>query len=211
VADDARPVAIDGVTINDVDAGGEAVQLSVRAPVGHLDATPHPGVIAGRVDDMITLTGAVDAIQAALADGAVTWTPQAATDDGTAVIELAIDDLGNSGAGGSQRGTAVLAVHVRAASPIVPVALYSPSPARPEPARPRTPAVAPVAPPEVHTAVPAIPVPPAIGAPRASVAPRARHRAVAWWVVMGGVAIGFALVVALWRRRDDDDGVVADR
>ncbi len=108
----------DAVTIVDTDAGGGAVQVTLSATNGTLTLASTTGLTFsagdGDADATMTFTGTLADIAAAL-DGLV-FTPDAGF-TGAASVDVTVDDLGNSGAGGAASGTGSVAVDVVAVDP----------------------------------------------------------------------------------------------
>ena len=101
------------IVISDVDAGGSPVEVSLTATSGTLTLSGTAGLTFtsgdGASDTSMTFRGTTSDINAAL-DG-LTYAPQADF-SGSATLEVAVNDLGNSGTGPAQADSDVLAIDV---------------------------------------------------------------------------------------------------
>ncbi|MDL5038615.1 DUF4347 domain-containing protein [Comamonas sp. Y6] len=96
--------ALSGISFSDVDAslGTVSVQFSVVPGSGTLSATDASGVtVLGSGTDTLSLSGTLSDINAFVTGGAVGYTT-AANATGNVVLDVTIDDGGNTGSGGSQ-------------------------------------------------------------------------------------------------------------
>jgi hypothetical protein len=104
------------ISIGDVDAGGQAVQVTLTATSGTLTLAGTAGLTFstgdGTADATMTFTGTVAAINTALDGLRFTPTPFFS---GAASVQIATSDLGNTGAGGALTDTDSVAVNVLAA------------------------------------------------------------------------------------------------
>ena len=95
------------ITISDVDAGGGQLELSISAVHGTLDLGGTTGLTFstgdGSDDATVTFRGTLAAINTAL-DG-ITYQPDADY-NGPAPLSFTLNDLGNTGSGGAQAGSA---------------------------------------------------------------------------------------------------------
>ena len=103
------------ISVNDVDAGGSAIQVTLTATNGTLNLSGISGLSFstgdGSADTTMTFTGTVADINSAL-EG---MTFVAAADfTGTAGVQITTNDLGNSGAGGALNDTDTVEITVRA-------------------------------------------------------------------------------------------------
>ncbi|NGZ05936.1 MAG: hypothetical protein G8237_06220 [Magnetococcales bacterium] len=110
-ASEETPVNL-AVTVADVDAGSNAIQVTLSVANGTLTLTPGSGVsvVSGSNGSAgLGFTGTLTQINAALS--ALTY--RGATDyAGAELLTVGVDDLGNSGAGGPQTASASLAFQV---------------------------------------------------------------------------------------------------
>lgn len=109
VAEDTA-VVITGVSVADVDAGNEDVQVVLSVGDGILNVDDNPNVqIAGNGTDEVTLTGSIDDINAVLAQ--ITYQSDN-NFNGTDQLTVAIDDLGNTGNGGPLQDSENVTINV---------------------------------------------------------------------------------------------------
>ncbi|MGP3699492.1 beta strand repeat-containing protein [Rhodobacter sp. NSM] len=93
--------AVTGISFADVDAGSNSVTATLSVDAGMLAATSGSGVtVSGSGTGVLTLTGAVAAINVFIAASEVVFTPAANATTG-ATLTVGIDDGGNSGSGGA--------------------------------------------------------------------------------------------------------------
>ncbi|WP_312757294.1 DUF4347 domain-containing protein [Pulveribacter sp.] len=99
--------ALSGISFSDVDAGSGtvSVQFSVAPGSGTLSATGASGAsgvtVLGSGSGTLSLSGTLSDINAFVAGGAVSYTT-AANATGNVVLDVSIDDGGNTGSGGNQ-------------------------------------------------------------------------------------------------------------
>jgi VCBS repeat-containing protein len=98
VEDVASPLA--GIAFGDVDAGTNPVTATFTVARGALSATAAGGVAVGGAATALTLTGTVADLNAFLAAGGLSYTT-ALDDSSPAALAVQLDDLGNTGSGGS--------------------------------------------------------------------------------------------------------------
>ena len=113
--DEDTPLTITGITITDVDAGGDTIEVSLSVANGSLalNDTAGLGLIDGDGSDgTLSVTGSQAAINAALANGLV-YTPDA-NFNGTDTLTVVADDLGHNGTGGPLVTTASAEITVNA-------------------------------------------------------------------------------------------------
>lgn len=113
VTEDAAS-ALTGFSVSDPDAGVSNLEMTLTIASGALAATSGAGVtVLGSGSDTLTLTGTTADINAFIAASGVTFTTAA---DATAALTLsvAIDDLGNTGAGGAQSDSGSITLNVTA-------------------------------------------------------------------------------------------------
>src|SRR5207253_3107403 len=103
------------ISISDVDAGSSSVRVQLLASNGTLTLSGTTGlsftVGDGTADSTMTFTGTMSAINTAL-DG-MTFT-STANFNGTGSVQIATNDQGNTGSGGSLSDTDVVSVTVNA-------------------------------------------------------------------------------------------------
>jgi VCBS repeat-containing protein len=105
---------ITGISFVDVDAGGAAVTVTFSAPSGSLAAVSGGGVtVGGSGTGALTLTGGIADINAFVAASAVQYTP-VANAISNVTLTVAIDDGGNTGAGGNQSSYTTLTLALAA-------------------------------------------------------------------------------------------------
>jgi large repetitive protein len=98
------------ITVSDVDAGNNAIQVTLTATNGTISLGSTNNVnVSGNGTSSLTVVGAISDINAAL-DGATFLATL--NFNGTATITVATDDLGNSGSGGSQTDTDSISINV---------------------------------------------------------------------------------------------------
>ena len=106
------PLAISGISVADVDAGGAVVRVTLGVPSGTLAALSSGGVATlGSGTGVLVLTGTVANINAFIAAGNAGYTP-VANANGDVTMTVQVDDLGNTGSGGalSANTTVTLAI-----------------------------------------------------------------------------------------------------
>ncbi len=118
-------VSLSGVTIDDLDAGQENVQLQLS--VGHGRLQLRTGTtgglttaqVSGNGTSLVRVTAPVAAINATLSDpnGLTYLAPTVPPPNGDETLVLTLDDLGNTGAGGPRSVTASLPIRVATVSP----------------------------------------------------------------------------------------------
>jgi CSLREA domain-containing protein len=113
------PANFNTITISDVDAGTDAVRITLSATQGTLTLGSTAGVGLesgdGSDDVTVTFTGAITAINTAL--NGLTFKPNT-NFSGSASIQVTTDDLGHNGSGGAKTDTDTVAITVRAAGTI---------------------------------------------------------------------------------------------
>ena len=92
--------ALTGISFADFDAGSGNVQASFSVAQGALSATSGAGVTVGGSALNLTLTGSIASINAFIAAGELSYTP-VADDVSPVTLQVSVNDLGNSGAGGA--------------------------------------------------------------------------------------------------------------
>ena len=109
----ATESAIAGVSITDVDAGISDIEVSITATSGTVSVSPTAGLTfsvgTGTGNAMMTFRGSLSTVNTALAN--LKYTSIAAF-TGPASVTIDVDDLGNTGAGGSQTGQRFVSVTV---------------------------------------------------------------------------------------------------
>jgi hypothetical protein len=93
--------ALTGISFADVDAGGASVTVTLSVPSGALAATSGGGVTVGGTASALTLTGSIANINTFIAGSNLAFTT-ANNASSNVTLTVAIDDGGNTGAGGSQ-------------------------------------------------------------------------------------------------------------
>ncbi|WP_207105018.1 VCBS domain-containing protein [Tardiphaga sp. P9-11] len=112
VAEDT-PLAITGLSVNDVDAGSSPIQVTLSVTsgavtvLGSLDVT-----VAGNGTGSVILTGSQAAINAVLASHNGVVYQDALNHNGGADLTMTTSDLGNSGAGGALTDTDTIHINV---------------------------------------------------------------------------------------------------
>jgi VCBS repeat-containing protein len=109
--------ALTGISFADIDSGSDPVIVTLSVPAGSLSATSGSGVTIGGTSSALTLTGRVADINAFIAASGVIYTP-AANDNGTRVLTVSIDDMGNTGSGGALNHTQTVDLHVSAVNDV---------------------------------------------------------------------------------------------
>jgi hypothetical protein len=105
------PLTLTGLSISDVDAGADLVQVSLGVAHGVLALGSTAGLSASGLNSAaVTLTGTQSAINAALASG-LTYTP-AANYNGDDTLSITANDQGHNGSGGAQSATRQVAITV---------------------------------------------------------------------------------------------------
>ncbi|GJQ35093.1 MAG: hypothetical protein JETCAE01_11030 [Anaerolineaceae bacterium] len=108
------------ITINDADAGANSVQVSLSVSQGTLMLNSISGLTftigTGTNDASMTFTGSLANINSAL-DG-MRYDPVIGF-NGADVLQIAVDDLGNSGTGGAQTASASMDINVLNTAPMV--------------------------------------------------------------------------------------------
>ncbi len=106
------------ISVSDADAGGAAMQVTLTATNGTLNLSGTRGLTFstgdGTADATMTFTGTVADINAALEGMTFVAT---ADFTGTASVQIATNDLGNTGAGGALSDTDTVNITVRARRP----------------------------------------------------------------------------------------------
>nr|ALV86596.1 secretion target domain protein [uncultured bacterium 27] len=105
-------MAITGISIADIDAGGAPMRVTLNVPAGSLSAASQGGVtVSGSGSGALVLDGSVAAINAFIAAGNASYTPVANT-SGNVAMTVTVNDLGNTGVGGplSANTTVTLAI-----------------------------------------------------------------------------------------------------
>ena len=113
--DEDTPLTITGITITDVDAGGDTIEVSLSVANGSLALNDTTGLSltdGDGGDGTLSVTGSQAAINAALANGLV-YTPDA-NFNGTDTLTVVADDLGHNGTGGPLVTTASADITVNA-------------------------------------------------------------------------------------------------
>jgi hypothetical protein len=108
------PMPFGGIVPTDPDAGSAPVQLTMEVSTGTLTASNTGGVTAtGSGTSTVVLTGPIASVHAYITSGAVTFLlgPDLS---GSATLDLTLDDLGNSGAGGPLTATASVLINIAA-------------------------------------------------------------------------------------------------
>lgn len=110
--------ALSGIVYADADAplGDIEVRASFTAPAGRFLADNRPGVSITGAGASLQLTGRLADLNAYLAAGALRLEVPASA-AGVLVLQLGIDDLGNTGSGGPRSGAANLSLLIEAAEP----------------------------------------------------------------------------------------------
>ena len=107
------------ISIADADAGANPVQVTLTAVNGTLSLSGVAGLTFtagdGTADAQMTFTGTIAAINAALAGASFTSNPGFT---GAAAVVVTTSDLGNTGSGGAQTDTDVIAVNVAASGAV---------------------------------------------------------------------------------------------
>ncbi|WP_052081172.1 DUF4347 domain-containing protein [Pseudomonas sp. ML96] len=93
--------ALTGISFSDVDAGSSTVTVTLSVASGSLAATSGSGVTVSGTASAMTLTGSIANINAFIAANGVHFTT-AANATGNVVLDVTIDDGGNTGSGGNQ-------------------------------------------------------------------------------------------------------------
>jgi uncharacterized protein YjdB len=103
--------AVTGISFADVDAGTQAVDITLAIPNGSLSATSSAGVTVTPITGGITLQGTIANINAFIAASNVSYTT--ATDlTTTQTLTVSINDNGNVGSGGSQSVSTTVSISV---------------------------------------------------------------------------------------------------
>ncbi len=108
--DDSLPIA--GISLADADVGGGNMQVAILVSDGTVQLGSTAGLTFSAGGDgqaTMTFSGTLAAINAALNNLAYSGGPDSDVDD---VLVLQVDDLGNSGSGGSQTRIATVALNV---------------------------------------------------------------------------------------------------
>lgn len=95
------PKALKGITFSDIDAGSNAVTVTLSVPSGSLSATSSMDVTVGGTSSRLTLDGSIANINAFIAAGAVTFTT-ASNATPNVVLSIKINDNGHTGSGGEK-------------------------------------------------------------------------------------------------------------
>lgn len=98
------PTALTGISVTDPDAGSADITVTLSVPSGALSASSGGGVTVGGTATALILTGAIGDINAFIAAGNVSFTPQA---NSTADVTLTVtsNDNGATGEGGAKTDT----------------------------------------------------------------------------------------------------------
>ncbi|QZZ21477.1 tandem-95 repeat protein [Leptothermofonsia sichuanensis E412] len=103
------PILLSGISVTDVDAGTSNIQVTVSVLQGTLNATPGTTTVTGAGTSLLTITGAQNAVNAALN----TLTYQGNLDYfGPDEAIVTVNDLGNTGIGGALTDTRTLSINV---------------------------------------------------------------------------------------------------
>ena len=99
------------ITVADPDADGGIEQVTLTIPNGTLTLGSVAGLATGSGNGTgsIALTGTIAQLNAAL--NGLTFTP-AATANGTSLLTITTNDLGNTGSGGAQSATSTVAINI---------------------------------------------------------------------------------------------------
>ena len=109
--DEDTALAINGLTLSDVDLSGGNVEVTLVAANGIIDVTDGAATISGDLTGSVTVSGALADVTAAI--GAITYTGNA-NFSGADTITVTVSDLGNTGSGGAQTDSEVLNITVNA-------------------------------------------------------------------------------------------------
>ncbi|MNG82362.1 Poly(beta-D-mannuronate) C5 epimerase 1 [compost metagenome] len=112
IAQEDTPFRIQGLQVNDVDAGGSPIKVTLSVMHGILELPVGSGVtVTGSGSDTLVLSGSQAEINALLAGG-VTY--QGEQDfNGQDALTMVTDDLGNTGSGGALGDSDVLPIEVQ--------------------------------------------------------------------------------------------------
>ncbi|MBV7414747.1 retention module-containing protein [Aeromonas sp. sif2433] len=112
IAQEDTPFRIQGLQVNDVDAGGSPIKVTLSVMHGILELPAGSGVtVTGSGSDTLVLSGSQAEINALLAGG-VTY--QGEQDfNGQDALTMVTDDLGNTGSGGALGDSDVLPIEVQ--------------------------------------------------------------------------------------------------
>ena len=101
------------ISVGDVDAGSGIVQVTLAAANGTLNLSGTAGLTfvsgTGTGDASMSFTGTLTSVNAALNGLGFTATPNAA---GGANLDISVDDLGNTGAGGAHSASAAVPINI---------------------------------------------------------------------------------------------------
>ncbi len=112
--DEDTALTITGISISDVDAGTDAIAVTLSVGRGTLALNGAAGLVfsdADGGDGTLSFTGSQTAINTALANGLV-YDPEA-NFHGTDALTVTVNDLGHNGSGGAQVTTASVDINVR--------------------------------------------------------------------------------------------------
>ncbi len=105
--------ALTGISFADADAGSAALTATLSVPSGALAATSGGGVTVGGTSTALTLLGSVTNLNTFIAGSNIVFTT-ASHATSHVVLTVAIDDGGNTGAGGAQSDSTTVTLSVTA-------------------------------------------------------------------------------------------------
>jgi VCBS repeat-containing protein len=106
-------LAITGLSVSDVDAGGSSITVTLAVGTGALSAVSGSGVTVGGTASSLTLTGTVADINAFIAASGVSFAPPADF-NGPVTLTMTANDGGNTGSGGAQSDTETITLNIAA-------------------------------------------------------------------------------------------------